>query len=140
MPYAVVASGEHELRALRGLLAARAGQLALRHGDVWFVPTGEPRVTAVRRHHAGQSVLCVTSESDLPVTVHLPARGTESELVEIATDDPVEPSGAWPTATVRPSSGAFPVTLDPGRTRWFRVRDTPVPQPPPAGRPGPRTG
>ncbi|MEU1271239.1 hypothetical protein [Streptomyces sp. NPDC005799] len=115
---------------LRPLLAARAAQLALRHGTVESVPTGTEAVTAVRRDHAGQSVLCLTSTADEPVTarISLPDTTERTQLTEIARDVPDPPPDG--PAVLRPSAdGAFTVGLGPGRTRWFRVRKDAHPPP-----------
>ncbi|MGW2517178.1 hypothetical protein ACWC09_09115 [Streptomyces sp. NPDC001617] len=140
-------SGCHEVPAsfpadpaLRPLLAARAGQLALRHGGVEWVPTRATGVTAVRRDHAGQSVLCLTSTAAAPVTawVSLPDTTARTELIEIARDGPDDPPDGppvlWPSAdgppVLRPSTdGLVTVRLGVGRTRWFRIRADAHPSP-----------
>lgn len=119
---------------LRPLLAARATQLALRHGTVDRPPTGLAQVTAVRRDHAGQTVLCLTSTADTPVTarVPLPEATTAPELIELieiahdAPDHPHRPDA--PPRVLRPApDGLVTVELDAARTRWFRIRTDPHP-------------
>ncbi|MEU1160425.1 hypothetical protein ABZ372_06285 [Streptomyces sp. NPDC005921] len=138
----VPASLLRETPALRPLLAARAAQLALRHGGVERLSTGSARVTAVRREHAGQAVLCLTSTADVPLTARVPlpqaTAGTEPiELIEIARDLPTHPPDA-PPQVLRPApDGLIPVELDAGHTRWFRIRTTT--HPPPDGPPDPFT-
>ncbi|MFG2963745.1 hypothetical protein ACGFZS_10720 [Streptomyces sp. NPDC048288] len=126
-----------ETPALRPLLAARAAQLALRHGGVELLSTGSARVTAVRREHAGQAVLCLTSTADVPLTARVPlpeaTTGTgptgPTELIEIANDHPTHPPDA-PPQVLRPAPGGLiPVELDAGHTRWFRIRTTTHPPP-----------
>ncbi|WP_406217748.1 hypothetical protein [Streptomyces canus] len=109
---------------LRPLLAARAGQLALRNGGVEQVPTGVAGVTAVRRDHAGQTVLCLTSTAGVPVTarVPLPDATAATELIEIAHAVPDHPPDAPPRVLRPTADGLVTVELDAGRTRWFRVR------------------
>lgn len=130
VPHTLLASAAPGPRRLRTLLAARAGQLALRHGGVEVVPAGEPRVTAVLRHHAGQSVLCLTSSAGVPVTARVPVPPPEpqAELIEIARDDPDPPARAAPEV-IRPAGGVFSVALGPGGTRWFRLRPVRHPHP-----------
>ncbi|MFF4307520.1 hypothetical protein [Streptomyces sp. NPDC001601] len=113
------------------LLAARAAQLALRHGGVERPPTGSTRVTAVRRDHAGQAVLCLTSTADVPVTVRvpLPEAAAGTELVQIAHDLPDHPPDAPPPVLRPDSDGLVTVALDAGRTRWFRIRTAAHPPP-----------
>jgi hypothetical protein len=146
IPHVVLASSDPNARALRALLAARAGQLALRYGGSEPVVTGEPRVTAVRRSHAGQTVLCLTNTADSPVAARLPESAAlpgpsaapdqepEPELIEIAHDAPApSPSSPGPEpGTVPLVDGTFTVLLGPGRTRWFRLRPVPDPRSPEA--------
>ncbi|MFF7641801.1 hypothetical protein [Streptomyces canus] len=117
VPASVLAPDGQAASVVRPLLAARAGQLALRHGGVERVPTGVAEVTAVRRDHAGQTVLCLTNTADIPVTarVPLPDATAATELIEIAHD-------ASPRALRPAADGLVTVELDAGRTRWFRVR------------------
>ncbi|MFF7473211.1 hypothetical protein [Streptomyces sp. NPDC008092] len=133
VPAAVLAPAGRTAAALRPLLAARAAQLALRHGGVEWLPTGSARVTAVHRSHAGQAVLCLTSTAEAPVTaqVPLPEATAGTELIEIAHDLPDLPDlpglpdlpPAAPPRVLRPApDGLVAVELDAGRTRWFRIR------------------
>ncbi len=117
--------------ALRPLLAARAGQLALRSGAVEQVPTGVAGVTAVRRDHAGQTVLCLTSTAGVPVTARLPLPDATAatELIEIAHDVPDQPPEAPPRVLRPTADGLVTVELDAGHTRWFRVRTDISPPP-----------
>ncbi|WP_020117598.1 hypothetical protein [Streptomyces canus] len=137
VPASVLAPDGRSVSTLRPLLAARAGQLALRHGGVERVPTGVAGVTAVRRDHAGQTVLCLTSTARVPVTarVALPEATAGTELVEIAHDPPDSsgPPDHPPTAPARilrpASDGLVTVEIDVGGTRWFRVRADTHPPP-----------
>ena len=109
------------------MLAARAGQLALHHGRVERVPTGVAGVSGVRRDHAGQTVLCVTSTVGVPVMARVPVRDatTETELIELAQEE-----SDGPPQVLRPAAdGVVTVELDATRTRWFRVRHTAHPPP-----------
>lgn len=88
-------------------------------------------MTAVRRDHAGQAVLCLTSTADVPVTarVPLPEATAGAELIEIAHDAPDHPPDA-PPRILRPApDGLATVELDAGRTRWFRIRTDAHPPP-----------
>jgi hypothetical protein len=143
VPASVLAPAGRASSALRPLLAARAAQLPLRHGGVERPPTGAAQVTAVRRDHAGQAVLCLTSTADVPVTarVPLPEATAAAELIEIAHDAPGHPPDTPPRVLRPDSDGLVTVELDAGRTRWFRIRTAAHPPPdgatdpfaPPAG-------
>jgi hypothetical protein len=132
VPLAVLDAETPETTALRTLLAARATQLAL-HGDTFAPhPTGDPRLTAVLRGHAGQTVLCLTNTADTPVVARLPRPAPEppSELIEIAHDAPAPHSAATtePETVHTAADGVFTLALGPGRTRWFRLRPAPGPR------------
>jgi hypothetical protein len=126
VPLAVLDAQTPEATALRTLLAARATQLALRGETFAPHPTGDPRLTAVLRTHAGQTVLCLTNTADTPVVARLPRPAPEppTELIEIAHDAPAP----HPAATAEPETvhavadDVFTLTVGPGRTRWFRLR------------------
>ncbi|MFD5592798.1 hypothetical protein [Streptomyces griseorubiginosus] len=127
VPAAVLAPTGQEPSPLRPLLAARAGQLALRHGRAERVPTGVAGVSGVRRDHAGQTVLCVMSTVGVPVTARLPLRDatTQTQLIELAQEE-----SDGPPQVLRPAAdGVVTVALDATRTRWFRVRHTAHPPP-----------
>ncbi|MGK3936931.1 hypothetical protein ABK046_00705 [Streptomyces caeruleatus] len=127
VPAAALFAPGQEPSPLRPLLAARAGQLALRHGRVERVPTGIAGVAGIRRDHAGQTVLCVTSTVGVPVTARVPVRDAtpETELVELAQEE-----SDGPPQVLRPASdGVVAVELAAARTRWFRVRRNAHPPP-----------
>ncbi|MCF0089740.1 MULTISPECIES: hypothetical protein [unclassified Streptomyces] len=124
VPFAVLDAATPRTTALRTLLAARASQLALHGEDFTFLPTGDPRLTAVRRSHAGQTVLCLTSTADTPVLARIPVPDPEpaAAFVEIAHDIPAPHPAADEPETVRAAEGVLTLPLGPGRTRWFRLR------------------
>jgi hypothetical protein len=124
VPFAVLDAATPEAAALRTLLAARATQLALRGEEFAPHPAGDPRLVAVRRDHAGQTVLCLTNTVGTPVVARIPppVPGPASELVEIARDTPdPHPPAAGPE-TVHTADGVFTLSVGPNRTRWFRLR------------------
>ncbi|MGM0355763.1 hypothetical protein ACNFR6_20415, partial [Streptomyces sp. ECR3] len=124
VPFAVLDAATPRTTALRTLLAARATQLALHGEDFTFLPTGDPRLTAVRRSHAGQTVLCLTSTADTPVLARIPVPDPTpaAAFVEIAHDIPAPHPAADEPETVRAAEGVLTLPLGPGRTRWFRLR------------------
>ncbi|EFH28718.1 conserved hypothetical protein [Streptomyces sviceus ATCC 29083] len=123
VPASLLATTDLAAASLRPLLAARAEQLALRHGRVERVPAGVPGVTAIRRDHAGQSVLCLTSTAAGPVTVRVPVPEATAgtELVEIAHEDPDHPPTAPPRVLRPDADGMVTVEIDTARARWFRI-------------------
>ncbi|MFK0281965.1 hypothetical protein ACIQVL_16040 [Streptomyces sp. NPDC090499] len=131
VPASVLAPAGRAAATPAPLLAARAAQLALRHGAVQRPPTGSARVTAVRRDHAGQAVLCLTSTADAPVTarVPLPEAAAGTELIQIADDLPDHPRDAPPPVLRPDPDGLVTVELGAGRTRWFRIRAAAHPPP-----------
>ncbi|MER6285195.1 hypothetical protein [Streptomyces sviceus] len=135
VPASLLASTDLAAAALRPLLAARAEQLALRHGRVERVPAGVTGVTAIRRDHAGQSVLCLTSTAAGPVIVRVPVRvpvpeaTAGTELIEIAHEDPDHPPTAPPRVLRPDADGMVTVEIDTARARWFRIH--PRAHPPP---------
>ncbi|MFF7279241.1 hypothetical protein [Streptomyces griseorubiginosus] len=131
VPASLLVPDDRAAMALRPLLAARAEQLALRHGGVEPVPTGVAGVTALRRDHAGQSVLCLTSTAGGPVTARVPLPETPAgtELIEIAHEDPGRPSGTEPRVLHPAVDGLVTVGIGAARARWFRLR--PRSHPPP---------
>ncbi|MFF1306839.1 hypothetical protein [Streptomyces sp. NPDC058307] len=134
VPASVLAPAGRAPSVLRPLLAARAKQLALRTGGVERVPAGVTGVTAVRRDHAGQTVLCLTSTVDVPVTARVPlpdatAATGATELIEIVHDTPDHPPDAPPRVLRPTGDGLVTVELDAGRTRWFRIRTDTHPPP-----------
>ncbi|MDQ0809184.1 hypothetical protein QFZ63_000898 [Streptomyces sp. B3I7] len=142
VPLAVLDAATPEATALRTLLAARATQLAVRGDEFTPHPTGDPRLTGVRRSRAGQTVLCLTNTAGTPIVARvpwpaptptseppgLPEPLEPPELVEIAHDLPDPPPSAAEPDTLRMTDGVFTLSLGPGRTRWFRLRPAPGPR------------
>lgn len=131
VPASLLTTADRASAALRSLLAARAEQVALRHGGVERVPTGVAGVTAIRRDHAGQSVLCLTSTVDAPVAARilLPEAPAGTELIEIGHEDPDRPSTTAPRVLRPDPDGTVTVGIGAARARWFRIR--PRAHPPP---------
>jgi hypothetical protein len=122
---------------VRALLSVRARQQALVHGSV-EAALSEPEqgVTALWRRYGSEAVLCLGNASDAAVTVVVPARPDEPELVEIAALDmpdrpaalsPAPAGGRWPL-TVRSSAGEYVLTVAAGATRWLSAWDGTEPQ------------
>lgn len=100
VPYALLTAdgpqraGHAELRAL---LAVRARQLALVHGESAPVSPAPPAgVSALWRRYAGQSVLCLTNATGAAVTVPVEAGAGEHELVDLTPYAPTSAPGSVP--------------------------------------------
>jgi maltose alpha-D-glucosyltransferase/alpha-amylase len=102
------------LRRLRRLIAARRRHRAFGRGTIEFLPSGNTRVLAFLREHAGDTILVVANLASSPQAsaITMPRRLAGATVTELGSEIGFASVGTSP----------YPVTLGPCGYYWLGVR------------------